>query len=98
VTLDHCKRSTSIENIAKSHGVPQSALYRWEKDLLSMESIKSMRNQRNCNKPVGIVCSDEKLKLEKEVKKLKQEFFDLKLECDILKKTSKVLKSDKHQS
>lgn len=92
VLLDHCKRSTSSEIIAKSHGVPRTALYRWEKELLSMEGIKSMRNQRKSNKPLESVCSGEKLKLDKEIEKLKQEIFDLKLECDILKKTSEVLK------
>ncbi len=72
VLIDHCKRSTSSEIIAKTHGVPRTALYRWEKELLSMESIKSMKNQRKNNALIKNNPSDKKSELEKEVDKQKR--------------------------
>lgn len=92
VVLDHCKRETSSENIAKCYGVPRSALYRWQKELPSMENIKSMTNERKFIVSKENTVSDQKSELEKEVEELKKELFELELEFDILKKASEILK------
>ena len=94
--FDLCERSTSAENIAKSHEVSRSTIYEWKRKLLGTEKIEPMSKKRDITFKKASESSntlvDEKTELEQQVETLKKEVFRLQLERDILEKASELLK------
>lgn len=83
-----CLRQGSAQEVAQELGVSRPSLYNWRNQLLSNETLASMKPQQD--RPP----SPERDELEREVDRLQRDVKRLKLEQDILKKANELLKKE----
>ncbi|WP_144022117.1 IS3 family transposase [Caballeronia sordidicola] len=84
--VDLCSRQESAQAVAQRIGVSRTTLYNWQKRLLSLEVIATMKQRNDPPLP------SERADLEKEVESLRRDIRKLQLEHDILKKANELLK------
>lgn len=84
--VELCTRESAAATVAENYGVSRGSLYKWKKDLLGEEGIRSMKRKGKPTLP------DDKDALEAEVKLHKKEIYQLQIERDLLEKAAEFLK------
>lgn len=84
--LDLIARKDSVATIAKSIGVSSCTLYNWKNKIVGQEFEVNMKKSEEL--------TDEKVKLNEEIKALKKEVEYLKMEKDVYEKIAEIVKKD----
>ena len=81
-------RDTTAAEVAKTFNVKRCSLYNWAHSLLKEEFLKEMLKNNHDE------TAQTKDELIEEIKKLKKEVYQLRLEKDVLEKAAEILKKD----
>jgi len=84
--IEFCAREGSAEAVADMLGTSRYNLYKWKKQLLGEEVLKTM------NEPVKPTLPDDRDALLVEVESLKKQIYRQQMELDILNKAAEIIK------
>lgn len=86
--LDFCTREGSAADVAKKFDISRVTLYKWKKQLLGEEELKTMK------KSLKQTSSDDRDVLLMEVEALKKQIYRQQMELDILNEAAEIIKKD----
>ena len=86
--LDFCTREGSATDVAKKFDISSVTLYKWKKQLLGEEELKTMNKSRKQT------LSDDRDALLMEVEALKKQIYRQQMEFDVLNEAAEIIKKD----